>query len=152
MILKGWIHEIRDLGGIKFLILRNREGLYQIVLPKKKVPGEIFEKVSELNKEDVVLIECEKKESKAKDFEFEYLPSEITVLNRSETPLPLDPAEKVSAEMDTRLDNRFLDLRKRKIYSIFKIRSDLLRYAREFLLNNDFIEIHTPKIISRAVF
>jgi len=150
MILKGWIHEIRDLGGIKFLILRNREGLYQIVLPKKKVPGEIFEKVSELNKEDVVLIECEKKESKAKDFEFEYLPSEITVLNRSDTPLPLDPAEKVSAEMDTRLDNRFLDLRKRKIYSIFKIRSDLLRYAREFLLNNDFIEIHTPKIISTA--
>jgi len=150
MILKGWIHEIRDLGGIKFLILRNREGLHQIILPKKKISKDIFEMVSALNKEDVITIECEKKDSRAKDFEFEYLPSKIKILNKSETPLPLDPAEKVSAEMDTRLDNRFLDLRKRKIFNIFKIRSELLKYTREFLLKEDFIEIHTPKIISTA--
>lgn len=94
MILKGWIHEIRDLGGIKFLILRNREGLHQIVLPKKKVSKDIFDMVSTLNKEDVIAIECEKRDSRAKDFEFEYLPSKIKILNKSETPLPLDPAEK----------------------------------------------------------
>ena len=150
MLLRGWIHEIRDLGGIKFLILRNREGLHQIVLPKKKVSKDIFKMISTLNREDVLEVECEKKDSKAKDFECEYLPSKIKLLNKSETPLPLDPAEKVDAEMDTRLDNRFLDLRKRKIFNIFKIRSELLKYAREFLLRESFIEIHTPKIISTA--
>ncbi|MEA1994324.1 MAG: aspartate--tRNA(Asn) ligase [Euryarchaeota archaeon] len=150
MILNGWVHEIRDLGGIKFLILRNRGGLHQVVLPKKKVSRKTFEKVSKLNREDVITVACEKKESKGKDFKFEYLPTKITVLNESRTPLPLDPAEKVSAGMDTRLDNRFLDLRKRNVLNIFKIRSELLRHVREFFLKEEFIEIHTPKIISSS--
>jgi aspartyl-tRNA synthetase len=150
MILRGLIHEIRDLSGIKFLNLRNREGLHQIVLPKKRVSEEIFEQISALNREDVIAVTCEKQESKAKDFAHEYLPSEIQRLSRAKTPLPLDPAEKVGAEMDTRLDNRFLDLRKRNIFTIFKIRSELLKHVREFLLKEKFIEIHTPKIISTS--
>ncbi len=150
MILKGWIHEIRDLGGIKFVILRNEEGLHQIVLPRKKVSQQLFETISALNKEDVIEVTCTKQKSKGKDFEFEYLPSDIIVLNKSETPLPLDPVEKVDAGLDTRLDNRFLDLRKRSIFTIFKIRSELLRATKGFFFENEFTEIHTPKIISSA--
>jgi len=52
--LYGWISEIRDMGGIKFIILRNRRNLYQITLPKKKVSEELFSYVDSLNKEDVI--------------------------------------------------------------------------------------------------
>jgi len=149
-ILYGWISEIRDMGGIKFIILRNRESSYQITLPKKKVSEDLFKMVDDLNKEDVIMVEGESQESRSRDFSTEMVPSDINVLNKSITPLPLDPNEKVKAELDTRLDNRFLDIRKPWVASIFKIRHTLLKHAREYLDGQDFLEIHTSKIISAA--
>lgn len=148
--LYGWISEIRDMGGIKFIILRNRRNLYQITLPKKKVSEELFSYVDSLNKEDVIRVEGTQQESRARDFSTEMIPSNITILNKSLTPLPLDPNEKVKAELDTRLDNRFLDIRKPWVSAIFKIRHSLLKHARMYLESQGFWEIHTSKIISSA--
>ncbi len=52
----GWVHELRDLGGISFLLLRDRDGIMQITMPKKKVPPELVERVRSLSRESVVRV------------------------------------------------------------------------------------------------
>ncbi len=150
VILYGWIHEIRDLGGLVFIILRDREGFIQITLPKKKVSPEVFKLAKRIKRESVVkVVGTVKKEPKAPQG-YEIIPETIEVLNEAEVPLPLEVTEKVPAELDTRLDHRFLDLRKPKIQAIFRIRHQMLQSIRAFLCEHDFIEVQTPKIVSTA--
>jgi len=80
----------------------------------------------------------------------EVILEDIKLLNKSKTPLPLEVNEKVPAELDTRLDARVLDLRKPRISAIFKIRAQVLKSARDYLTENQFREIETPKMIASA--
>lgn len=146
----GWIYEVKDLGGIKFVWIRDREGIIQITAPKKKVSEEIFKLIPKLNSEDVVTAEGIVNFTPKARLGFEIIPEKIIVLNRSGSPLPLDPTGKVKAELDTRLDNRFIDLRKPEIMAIFRIRSSVFKAVRDFFHQEGFIEIHTPKIIATA--
>ncbi|ALV62063.1 Aspartyl-tRNA synthetase [Thermococcus sp. 2319x1] len=146
----GWVYEVKDLGGIKFLWLRDREGIVQVTAPKKKVSEEIFTLIPKLNGEDVVAVEGVVNFTPKAKLGFEIIPEKIEVLAKAESPLPLDPTGKVKAELDTRLDNRFIDLRKPEVMAIFKIRSSVFRAVREFFYQEGFIEIHTPKIIATA--
>jgi aspartyl-tRNA synthetase len=148
--LMGWIHEIRDLGGIIFLLLRDRDGITQITAPSKKVSPELFEEIRKLRKESVVAVKGMVQESGKAPGGVEIIPQEIKLLNQSQQPLPLDPTEKVRAEIDTRLDSRFLDLRKHSVNSIFKIKSRMLHSVRLFLEEQEFIEINTPKLVASA--
>ncbi len=150
VVIYGWVHEIRDLGGIVFIVLRDREGFAQITLPKKRVPQDTFKIAKKLRRESVIKVEgVIKKEPKAPNG-FEIIPDKIDVLNEADVPLPLEVTEKVPAELDTRLDHRFLDLRKPRIQAIFRIRHQVMKTIREFLTNKGFIEVHTPKIVSTA--
>ncbi len=150
ILLFGWVHEIRDLGGLVFVILRDREGFIQITLSKKIVDPETFRTAKRLKKESVIkVVGTVKKEPKAPGG-YEIIPERIEVLNESEVPLPLDVTEKVPAELDTRLDHRFMDLRRPRIHAIFRIRHQMLQSIRRFLCENGFIEVHTPKIVSTA--
>ena len=150
ILLYGWAHEIRDLGGLVFVVLRDREGFIQVTLPKKVVPKDIFKYAKKIKRESVIrVVGVVKKEPKAPGG-FEVIPSIIEVLNEAEVPLPLDVAEKVPAELDTRLDHRYLDLRKPRIQAIFRIRHVVLQSIRDFLCEEDFIEVNTPKIVSTA--
>lgn len=90
-----------------------------------------------------------KKEERAPNG-FEIIPEEFEVLNEADAPLPLDVTEKVPAELDTRLDHRFLDLRKHRVFAIFRVRSEVLNATREFFHERGFIEVNTPKIVSTA--
>ena len=146
----GWVHEVRDLGGIKFVWLRDREGIVQITAPKKKVNKEIFLIIPKLNSEDVVAVEGVVNFTPKAKLGFEIIPEKIEILAKAESPLPLDPTGKVKAELDTRLDNRFIDLRKPEVMAIFKIRSNVFKAIREFFYQEGFVEIHTPKIIVTA--
>lgn len=148
--LYGWVHEVRDLGGLVFLLLRDREGIIQITLPKKKVPPEVFELAKKINRESVIkVVGVVKKEPKAPGG-YEIIPKEIEVLNEAAVPLPLEVTEKVPAELDTRLDHRFMDLRKPRVQAIFRIRHQMMQSVRQFLSEEGFIEVHTPKIVSTA--
>lgn len=148
--LMGWIHEIRDLGGIIFLLLRDRDGVTQITAPSKKVSPKLLEEIRKLRKESVVAVKGSVQESSKAPGGVEIIPEEIKLLNQSQQPLPLDPTEKVRAEIDTRLDSRFLDLRKHSVNSIFKIKSRMLHSVRLFLEEQEFIEINTPKLVASA--
>lgn len=150
VILYGWVHEIRDLGKLKFLILRDRDGFIQITARKGATEDAVRHKIEELSKESVIEVTGTVKLNEQAPKGVEIFPSSIKTINKSKSPLPLDVTEKVRADLDTRLNNRFMDLRKPRIAAIFKIRDNVLRAGREFLANNSFIEIHTPKIIASA--
>lgn len=146
----GWVYEVKDLGGIKFLWLRDREGIIQVTAPKKKVNEDVFALIPKLNSEDVIAVEGVVNFTPKAKLGFEIIPEKIEILSRADSPLPLDPTGKVKAELDTRLDNRFMDLRRPEVMAIFKIRSSVFRAVRDFFYQEGFIEIHTPKIIATA--
>lgn len=146
----GWAHEIRDLGGLAFLLLRDRTGILQVTIPKKKVAPEIAEAIRAISRESVVRVKgTVKSEGKAPGGR-ELIPDEIEIVSLAATPLPLDVAEKVPAELDTRLDNRFLDARRPRVGAIFKIRSAVQHATRKFFFENGFYEINTSKIVAAA--
>ncbi|WP_423791922.1 aspartate--tRNA(Asn) ligase [Methanocaldococcus indicus] len=146
--LAGWVHSVRALGKLVFVILRDREGTIQIVAPKQKVGEELFKKIKSLGQEDVIKVKGKVVANEKAPGGVEILPLEVEILNRAVRPLPLDPAEKVPAELDTRLDNRFLDLRKPKVQAIFKIRSEMLKSVRDTFYKEGFIEVNTPKLVA----
>ncbi len=150
VVLMGWVHILRDKGRIKFLILRDEGGTVQITIPKKKVSEEVFDISGRLKPEAVVAVEGEVVEAPQSKTGVEVIPHSIHILNTSE-PLPIDVVEgKVSIELDTRLNYRILDLRKPTVNAIFRIQHSLVRFSREFLESNGFVEIHTPKIVAEA--
>jgi nondiscriminating aspartyl-tRNA synthetase len=146
----GWVHELRDLGGISFLLLRDRDGILQITMPKKTVPQELVDRVRSLSRESVVrvagLVKAEPKAPQG----FEIIPYDVELLNAAESPLPLDVTGKVPAELDTRLDARFMDMRLPATRAIFFIRATMLHEVRAFLVARDFVEIQTPKMVATA--
>ena len=146
----GWVHDIRVLGRIAFILIRDRYGLAQITIIRGEVEKEKFKEYTKIPRESVICVSGVAQRSEQAKLGFEIHPDEIDVLNYSSSPLPLGVADKVSADMETRIENRFLDLRKPEVMAVFKVRSRLLQGIREYLLSEDFIEVHTPKIVSAA--
>ncbi|MGP8320978.1 MAG: aspartate--tRNA(Asn) ligase [Methanosarcinaceae archaeon] len=148
--IAGWVHEVRDLGGICFVVVRDREGRAQVTLVKKKIDRELFNSARKLVRESVVsIIGSVKPESKAPNG-YEIIPDAIDVLNEAESPLPMDTTGKVDAELDTRLDSRFIDLRRPGTLAVFKIRHEVQKAVRDFLIYEGFIESSTPKVVATA--
>lgn len=146
----GWVHEIRDLGGLAFLLIRDRTGIIQVTIPKKKVPAEVVETVRSISRESVVRVRGEVKAIQKAPGGREIVPKDIEIVSVAESPLPLDVAEKVPAEMDTRIDSRFLDVRRPRVRAIFCIRSAVTCASTAFLHSQGYINITTPKIVAAA--
>ncbi len=145
----GWVEDIRNLGSIAFLILRDKKGTLQLTILKKKTP-ELFEQLISLPRESVISVKGLCKENEKVRNGYEILPETVDVLSVAETPLPLGIIDKVEADFDTRLDNRFIDLRKSETQAIFKIRNAVLDAAHEYLRSQFFLEVHTPKIVASS--
>lgn len=145
--LAGWIQDTRIHGSIAFLILRDGKGTVQITLEKKK-DEQLFKNITSLSRESVLLVEGVVKKTALVKAGLEIIPMKIEILNKAEAPLPLGVIDKVPAMLDTRLDNRFIDLRKHQHLAIFNLRTILVAGIREYLFENGFLEINTPKIVS----
>lgn len=145
----GWVEDVRNIGSIAFIILRDRKGTLQVTALKKE-NAEVFDKLVNISRESVISVKglC-KKSDKARNG-YEVIPQEFEVLSSAETPLPLGVVDKIESELETRLDNRFIDLRKQDIQAIFKIRNEVISAVHEYLRSNHFIEIHTPNIIASS--
>ncbi len=150
VVLMGWIHEMRDLGGIIFVLLRDRDGVTQVTAPSKKISPELFEELKKLKKESVIVVKGRVQESGKAPGGVEIIPAELKLLSESKLPLPLDTTGNVHAEIDTRLDSRFIDLRKHNVSAIFKIKSRMLHSVRNFLESEDYTEVNTPKLVASA--
>ena len=145
VVLGGWIEDLRKLGKMSFITLRDISGISQII-----VKGELNDNLGEINRQSVVIIKGIVQETKARDFAFEVKAEEIEVLAKAIHPLPVDPIGRVESNIDTRLNHRALDMRNQKTSSIFKLRHYVLQALRKTLVEKKFIEITTPKIIGSA--
>jgi len=145
VVLGGWIEDLRKLGKMTFITLRDVSGISQII-----VKGDLNDQLGEINRQSVVSVKGIVQETKAHDFDFEIKAEEIDVLAKAIHPLPVDPIGRVESNIDTRLNHRALDMRNQKTASIFKLRHHVLAILRKTLAEKKFIEITTPKIIGSA--
>ncbi len=146
--VQGWVQEVRNLGGISFLIIRDRCGTLQVTAPRKKVDASVLEVLSSLPRESVVQVVGEVKESKQAKRGLEIIPSKIRVLSEAKSPLPMGVVDKVGVEFETRFDNRFMDLRKPEVRAVFELKSLALSLIDRFLVSNDFVEVFTPNFVA----
>ncbi|EMA49729.1 aspartyl-tRNA ligase [Halococcus morrhuae DSM 1307] len=144
----GWAHEIRDLGGIAFLIVRDKTGKIQVKFEKDAMDDELVETGTEVARESVVSVTGAVEEEERAPTGVEIVPDSVEVIAPADPELPLDPSGKVDAELPTRLDNRTLDLRREEAKAIFEIRAEVLRSAREAFRELGSTEITTPKIVA----
>src|SRR5712664_4594284 len=91
VVLAGWDHDVRVLGGISFILLRDMSGIVQVTAPKSKVSPDIVKEIASLHQEDVILVKGKVVSSKIAKKGIEVIPEQLEVVNRAETPLPLDP-------------------------------------------------------------
>jgi len=145
--LAGWVHDVRLLGGISFVLLRNREGIIQLTAPKKAVSQEVLDTVSGLHSEDVIVCVGTLKEAKVARNGFEIIPDSMTVLSASATPLPLDPRGVTGTNLDTRFTWRTLDLRRPEVTALFKMEDALVSGMESFLRERGFLRVFTPSIL-----
>ncbi|MFC7081183.1 aspartate--tRNA(Asn) ligase [Halorussus caseinilyticus] len=144
----GWAHEIRDLGGIAFLIVRDTTGKIQVKFEKDEMDDDLVETGMNVNRESVVKVTGDVEEEERAPTGVEIVPESVEVIADADPELPLDPSGKVDADLSTRLDNRTLDLRKDETKAIFEIRAEVLRSVREAFRDLGCTEINTPKIVA----
>ena len=144
----GWVHEIRDLGGIAFLILRDTTGKIQIKFQTDEMDDALVDAGLGVARESVISVSGLVEEEPRAPTGVEITPESVEVLAPADTELPLDPSGKVDAEISTRLDNRTLDLRKSEVQAVFTIRAEIQRAARDAFRDHDCTEITTPKIVA----
>ncbi len=149
--LCGWINKRRDLGGLIFVDLRDREGLVQVVFDPE-VEG-LMDNATKLRQEFCVqlkgVVRARPESQVNKDMatgEVEILGTELTIINRSE-PLPLDFNQTNSEER--RLKYRYLDLRRLEMSDRIKLRAKASSFVRRFLDDNGFLDIETP-VLTKA--
>jgi len=150
VILMGWIRDIRDLGGIRFIILQDRKGKVQIIVPKDKTDAKTLKKTESLQRQYCIGVKGIVKAMEKAPGGAEVIPKKIKVLGIAKQPLPIDITGRTHADIDVRLDARVLDLRRDENQAIFRIRHKILEAVRKFLSEKGFLEVHTPKIIASA--
>ncbi|RKD34642.1 aspartate--tRNA ligase [Thermohalobacter berrensis] len=149
VILMGWVQKRRDLGGLIFVDLRDTTGIVQIVFDKD-VSKEAFDKADTIRSEYVLAVrgKVEKRQSVNKNIptgEIEVFVEELKILDEAETPpIYIKDDDDVSEAM--RLKYRYLDLRKPLMQRNLKIRHKTAKVVREFLDENNFVEIETPML------
>ena len=149
--IEGFVDNIRDLQYVQFLIVRDTTGKVQVTIEKNETNFKLNEIVSNLTNESTVkIIGTLIKNEKVKLGGMELIPRNIIVTSKCLEELPINYKDSKSALLDTRLNYRFLDLRQEKNILMFKVQTCLINAMREFVLKNNFIEIHTPKLIGTA--
>jgi len=150
VIVLGWVLDIRDLGGLRFVILQDREGTVQITIPRKEVDENVVKKADSLQRQYSIGVKGTVKKTEQTPRGVEIVPSEIRILGIAKYPLPLDVTGRTPTQIDVRLDARVLDLCRDENNAIFRIQHVALATIREFLSEQGFTEVHTPRIIASA--
>lgn len=149
--IEGFVDNIRILQYVDFLIIRDTTGKVQVTIEKNTSNEFLTKIVSTITQESTVKITgILHKNDKVKLNNMELIPTNITVTSKCLEELPLNYKDSKSAAIDTRLNYRFLDLRSEKNILMFKVQTCMINAMREFVVKNNFTEIHTPKIISAA--
>ena len=145
--IQGWLHTLRDQKNMQFLILRDRTGLVQVA-HYKKGNLELAEVVSSLGTESALTIKGKVVENEVVKLNgLEIQLEEMIVDGAAEVPLPFEPFGEYLPDQDFRLDWRYLDLRRDVNRLIFEVQTTAEQAMRDYWLERNFIEIHSPKIM-----
>jgi aspartyl-tRNA synthetase len=145
--IQGWLHTLRDQKNMQFMIIRDRTGLVQVAHFKKGNP-ELAETISTLGTESALSISGKVVENKiVKLGGIEIQLEDLVVEGAADIPLPFEPFGEYLPDQDFRLDWRYLDLRRDINQLIFEVQTTVEQAMREYWLDHDFIEIHSPKIM-----
>ncbi len=147
VLIKGFVHDIRDQSKIKFVLIRDSSGIIQTVTTSDK--NKIFEKIAKIPQESVVSIEGIVKKNEQAPNGYEIHVDNYEVLSEADKNLPIPVTGKGSEDvaLPKRLDYRWLDLRKPKNLLIFKIWTFMEKAMREWWDKNEFIQIYSPKFM-----
>ena len=150
--ISGFAEKVRNLQWVQFIVLRNEGQRIQVTIEKSDEKNkEMVEIVDKLTNESTITVTGTIKENeKVKMGGMELIPESITITSLSAPELPINITNKDAAAIDTRMDNRFIDLRNDVNFHIFKIQTEFVRAMRQYLYKEDFTEIHTPKLIGAA--
>ena len=146
--LKGWVARRRDLGGLIFIDLRDREGIMQLVINPEKVSAEVMETAESLRSEFVIEVTGqvaarEQSNDKLATGAVELNVTALTVLNTAKT-TPFEIKDGIEANDDTRLRYRYLDLRRPEMLENLKLRAKVTHSIRNYLDELEFIDVETP--------
>jgi len=151
VIIMGWVHKRRDLGGLIFIDLRDIRGLVQIIIPPEHEAA--FSKAEKVRNEYVIavrgVVQARSPENTNKNLatgEIEILVQDLYLLNDT-PPLPIQINELALADEDLRLQYRYLDLRREKLQKIILMRHKITQAMRDYLSKQDFYEIETPMLV-----
>ena len=146
--LKGWVGRRRDLGGLIFIDLRDREGIMQLVINPEKVSAEVMATAESLRSEFVIEVTGqvaarEQANDKLPTGAVELNVTALTVLNTAKT-TPFEIKDGIEANDDTRLRYRYLDLRRPEMLENLKLRAKVTHSIRNYLDELEFIDVETP--------
>jgi len=146
--INGWLQTLRDQKKLQFLIMRDPTGLVQVVHWKPNDEA-LAEQISKIGQESALIITGKVIDNPVvKLGGLELQLESLTVENNAETPLPFDPFAETLPLLDFRLDWRYLDLRRPVNSLLFKVETLVENAMREYWMKNNFIEIHSPKLVS----
>lgn len=148
--LKGWVGRRRDLGGLIFIDLRDREGIMQLVINPELVDQDLMTTAESLRSEFVIevtgmVVEREQANDNIPTGAVELQVTSLTVLNTAKT-TPFEIKDGIEASDDTRLRYRYLDLRRPEMLNNFKLRAAVTHSIRNYLDDLEFIDVETPML------
>ncbi len=147
--LAGWVHEVRNLGKMNFLLLRDRTGILQIFGKEGVIASDVLAKMNQ-PKETVISVTGKVVASKVAKSGVEIIPSKIEVLGEITGVVPFEVTGKVPIELDVRLDYRYVDLRRAEPSAIFKIKHEVITGFRDVLCTLGFQEVQPTSIVAAA--
>ncbi|MDD5601513.1 MAG: aspartate--tRNA(Asn) ligase [Candidatus Izemoplasmatales bacterium] len=150
--ISGFVDKIRDLQFVQFVVLRDSSGKVQVTIEKNDANEAMNQIVTKLTKESTVKVRGILHEAPSVKLRgMELIPTDLIVTSQSAEELPTDILDYTNkSNKELRLDNRFLDLRVDRNYLIFKAQTIAEMAMREYWLEHNFIEIHSPKILGTA--
>jgi aspartyl-tRNA synthetase len=149
--LSGWVQKVRDKGFMIWVDLRDRYGITQLMLDTDRTDTAVLETAKTLGREFVIqikgtVIERQSKNPNIPTGEIEILVSELTILNEAKTP-PFTIEDKTDGGEELRMQYRYLDIRRNPVKNALIFRSKVAQEVRNFLSNEEFIEVETPYLI-----
>ncbi|MFA5459665.1 MAG: amino acid--tRNA ligase-related protein, partial [Bacilli bacterium] len=149
--ISGWVDSVRDLPFIQFIILRNLTDKIQITIEKNKDNKKLNDLVTNITNESVITVTgLLNKNDMVKLNQRELIAKQITLNSLAHPDLPINIKDKDKALRETRLNYRFLDLRRLENLLIFKVQTTMSMAMRDYFINNNYMEIHSPRLIGTA--
>ena len=146
----GWISSIREHSNIKFITLNDRFGSIQVTLKEGEYPSSLESEILKIRDHTAIAIKGKIRTEPKAPNGIELIPNNFRILSMANKNSPIVIQSRKGVGVDTRLDLRAIDLRRPYLQSIFNIRYTVLNSCREFLRQEGFIEVNTPKIIATA--